>query len=99
MRKPVFVAFDKVGHKQACADQQTSWSLEITGIKTRDSSVLAANNRGADQTVQIYTAVFANAKSRFPHNAAQLIPTIHFIWSSLSRQGFIRRYTFFSTTS
>ena len=53
MRKTVFGGCAKARLKPACSATQTSYGLEILDLAGKGITILAVNNKGADQTAQM----------------------------------------------
>ena len=69
MRKSVFGVSDQVRHKPGCTAAEDGWRLEILDLGSGGDCTI----RVAKTKALISVFVFAYAKSRFSHSAAQLI--------------------------
>ena len=96
-RKPVFGVFDQVRHKPACSATETSQSLEIANVETRD--IILSSQRTTKALIRLrgctgWSAplLFAYGISRFSHDVAQFLSTysqyytvLFPIWTKLSK--------------
>ena len=70
MRKQVFGVSDQVPHKPGCTATEVGWRLEISYIGRREIVLSIAKTKAL---ISFAVFVFAYAKSRFSHDATQII--------------------------
>ena len=72
MRKPIFSIIDQADTNRAVMPQKMARGLKVRMQEEEGLFYLCSENKGADQ---LHSYCFAYAKSRFSHDASQIIET------------------------